>query len=82
MPAKNKTSVRQIFQIKVTLLGSDPEIWRRLLVPASMTLDVLHNVLQIAMGWENDHLYEFRKGKQIFGAGSRRRIFRRRDTAR
>jgi hypothetical protein len=66
MPAKDETPVHEIFQIKVTLLGSDPEIWRRLLVPADITLAALHTVLQIAMGWDNSHLYEFRKGKQIY----------------
>jgi hypothetical protein len=67
MPAKKENPVREIFQIKVTLLGSDPEIWRRLLVPASITLDDFHHVLQIAMGWDNAHMHEFRKGKQIYG---------------
>ena len=67
MPAKSTTPVDEIFQIKVTLLGSDPEIWRRLLVPASITLAALHNPLQVAMGWENSHLYEFRKGKELYG---------------
>jgi hypothetical protein len=67
MPAKGKAPVDQIFQIKVTLLGSDPPIWRRLLVPASITLAAFHNVLQIAMGWDSSHMHEFRKGKQFYG---------------
>src|SRR5271163_4075182 len=49
-----------IYQIKVTLLGTKPPIWRRLLVPSSLTLAQLHDVLQIAMGWENGHMHEFR----------------------
>jgi len=56
-----------IYQIKVTLLGTDPPIWRRLLVPADLTLEQLHDVLQLAMGWENCHLHEFRIGRQRFG---------------
>lgn len=68
MPAKDETPpVREIFQIKVTLLGSDPEIWRRLLVPAGITLAALHNVLLVAMGWDGSHMHEFRKGKQFYG---------------
>ena len=67
MPAKNKTPVNEIFQLEVTLLGSDPPIWRRLLVPASLTLAALHSVLQIAMGWDSSHMHEFRKGKQFYG---------------
>jgi hypothetical protein len=58
---------REIYQIKVTLMGTDPKIWRRLLVPADLTLERLHDVLQIAMGWEDCHLHEFRIGKQRFG---------------
>jgi len=58
---------QQIYQIKVTLIGTDPPIWRRLLVPASMTLERLHDVLQLAMGWDGSHLHEFLIGRQRFG---------------
>lgn len=58
---------REIYQIKVTLLGTDTPIWRRLLVPADLTLEQLHDVLQLAIGWENCHLHEFRIGRQRFG---------------
>jgi Plasmid pRiA4b ORF-3-like protein len=58
---------QEIYQIKVTLLGTDPPIWRRLLVPAELTLEQLHQVLQRAMGWEDCHMHEFRIGQQRFG---------------
>ncbi len=48
-----------IIQLKVRLLGISPMIWRRVMVPATMTLNELHGVLQVAMGWEGIHLYEF-----------------------
>ena len=67
MPTKKLESSQEIYQIKVTLLGSRPPIWRRLLVPAELTLGQLHEVLQVAMGWENCHLHEFRIGRQRFG---------------
>jgi hypothetical protein len=35
-------------------------IWRRVLVPAAYTLEELHGVIQLAMGWESLHLYQFR----------------------
>lgn len=57
----------EIYQIKVTLLGTEPSIWRRLLVPADLTLEQLHTVLQKAMGWEDSHMHEFRIRKQRFG---------------
>jgi len=60
----------ETYQIKVTLLGTRPPIWRRLLVPSSITLAQLHHVLQTAMGWEDSHLHEFRIGGRSFGVPS------------
>ena len=48
-----------IVQLKVRLLGISPMIWRRVLVPDCMTLRELHGVVQLAMGWEGIHLFEF-----------------------
>ena len=48
-----------ILQIKIRLLGISPMIWRRVLVPESMSLRELHGVVQLAMGWEGIHLFEF-----------------------
>jgi FAD/FMN-containing dehydrogenase len=36
-------------------------------VPTSITLKVLHDVVQAAMGWFDHHLWEFTIGKQRFG---------------
>jgi hypothetical protein len=47
-------------QIKVTLDGIRPSIWRRLVVHGDATLAQLHTVLQVAMGWEDGHLHCFR----------------------
>ena len=49
----------QVYQLKVRLLGISPMIWRRVLVPVSVTLRELHGVLQVAMGWEGIHLFLF-----------------------
>lgn len=52
--------------LKVTLDYVEPAVWRRIQVPVSATLDDLHIVLQIAMGWEDEHLYDFTVGKRTF----------------
>jgi hypothetical protein len=49
----------QIAQLKVTLLDTEPPVWRRLLVPATIRLDRLDRVIQAAMGWTNSHLHMF-----------------------
>lgn len=56
-----------VYQLKVTLKGSKPPIWRRLQVPGNISLHKLHLILQVAMGWANAHLYQFRVGGTEFG---------------
>ncbi len=58
---------KSVFQLKVTLLGIDPIIWRRLAVPCSITFHKLHKILQVAMGWEDYHLYSFTVGGVHYG---------------
>ena len=48
-----------VLQLKVRLLGVSPMVWRRLLVPAEASLRELHGILQVAMGWEGIHLFQF-----------------------
>jgi len=57
----------QIYQVVVTIRGIRPPIWRRLLIPADLFLHDFHKVLQTAMGWDNQHVHLFLKGKKIFG---------------
>jgi hypothetical protein len=56
----------EFFQIKVTLKHTKPPIWRRLIVAPEIKLDRLHDVLQIAMGWTNSHLYQFETSDGCF----------------
>jgi hypothetical protein len=56
MPAKKPT---QIYQIKITLRDSKPPIWRRVLVPADVSLARLHDIIQTVMGWADYHLHVF-----------------------
>ena len=48
-----------LVQIKIWLLGVSPMVWRRVQVSGSTTLRELHGVIQVAMGWEGLHLYQF-----------------------
>ena len=41
----------RVYLLKIELLDIEPAIWRRFVVPANITLDRLHDVTQIIMGW-------------------------------
>ncbi len=66
MPKKNHKS-KSLYQIKVTLSESKPPIWRRLIVKDNIRLDQLHSVLQIAMGWSDYHLHQYKVGHAYIG---------------
>jgi len=57
----------EIYQFKVTLIGIAPPIWRCIQVPGGFSLAQLHRALQVAMGWENYHLYMFQLGSKKYG---------------
>lgn len=48
-----------VYQLKVELQGAKPPIWRRILVPGNITLERLHSIIQICMGWNDLHLHQF-----------------------
>lgn len=58
---------QRLYQIKVTVQETDPPVWRRLLVRSDTTLLQMHRILQVAMGWKDYHLHEFRVGAVLFG---------------
>jgi hypothetical protein len=58
--AKKKSAKKPatIYQFKLTLLGIQPKIWRRIQIP-DCKLHNLHLHIQAAMGWDNKHLHHF-----------------------
>lgn len=54
-------AAERLYQFKITLLGIQPAIWRRIQVK-DCTLDRLHEHIQTAMGWTNSHLHDFKIG--------------------
>jgi hypothetical protein len=59
-----------IIRVSITLLDVDPAIWRRIELPASMTLEDLHGIIQILMGWADYHLHHFQLGASMYGVPS------------
>ncbi len=52
----------KILQIKISIKGIKPIIWRRFLVKDSITFHQFHKIIQKVMGWANYHLYAFEIG--------------------
>lgn len=69
LPPKRKKSAgpAPILQIKVGLRGAKPPIWRRLLVPAEVSLTRLHAIIQAAFDWDDSHLHLFETPYGDFG---------------
>lgn len=53
--------------LEVSLVDVEPLVWRRIVVPESLSLAELHPVLQTAMGWEDYHLHLFEVGGVRYG---------------
>lgn len=47
------------YRLRVTLTGSDPEIWRVFDVAGGLRLRMLHIALQTIIGWRESHLHAF-----------------------
>jgi hypothetical protein len=60
-------SFNEIATVRIELRHADPLIWRQVEVPTSITLKVLHDIIQAVMGWFDYHLWQFTIGKQRYG---------------
>ncbi|WP_340318393.1 plasmid pRiA4b ORF-3 family protein [Rhizorhabdus argentea] len=60
-------SFTEIATLRIELKDSDPPIWRLVEVPTSITLKVLHDIVQVTMGWLDYHLWEFAVDGQRYG---------------
>ena len=57
--------LKSIYQFKIELDGIKPKIYRTILVEDDRTFFEFHHILQITMGWENYHLFQFIAGDYI-----------------
>lgn len=53
-------------RLRVTMRHVMPRVERVIDVPAVITLDELHEVLQVALGWTDSHLHQFRTGTTVY----------------
>jgi hypothetical protein len=55
-----------IYQLKITLQHIKPPIWRRVQMN-DCSLDELHDIIQVSMGWGDEHLHVFVIEDERFG---------------
>jgi hypothetical protein len=67
MAKQPKSGATGVISVKVTLRGTKPPIWRRLLLPGALTLGDLHEAIQAAMGWTGGHLHAFDVAGRQYG---------------
>ncbi|MFC3853616.1 plasmid pRiA4b ORF-3 family protein [Salinispirillum marinum] len=52
------------YHLKVTLKHTEPLVWRLIAVDSQTTLERLHHILQISLGWTNSHLHLFESSQE------------------
>ena len=57
-------------RLRVTLREVTPVVQRVIDVPAAITLDELHEVLQVALGWTDSHLHQYRTDSAVYSMSS------------
>src|SRR6266496_2427681 len=55
----NTDQTVQVYQLRIWIREISPQIWRRLLVRSDSTIAQLHEILQIAFDWTDEHLHQF-----------------------
>ena len=66
-PVRLPKPAPDLLLLHIELKWIEPAIWRRVVVPETITLGRLHSVIQIAMGWEGGHLHEFEIAGENYG---------------
>jgi hypothetical protein len=56
-----------VYRCRIELNEIAPKIWREFQFHPDVTFHQLHNIIQVVMGWENYHLYEFRVNGKVIG---------------
>lgn len=67
-PSSQRRASSQAYQLYVELAGVRPKVWRRLLVPLTIELPLLHVTLLWGTGWDGGHVHEFAFGDENYAS--------------
>ena len=59
-----------VYPLKIILRGTDPPVWRRV-ETKDCTVGDLHQLIQLAMGWYDEHMHAFEVGEETYGVRDR-----------
>jgi len=60
-----------VYELDMWLVDSQPLVWRSLAAPADFTLADLHDLIQIVMEWDEEHMHHFQtKDGRLFEPGA------------
>jgi hypothetical protein len=68
--AQTAAGGQEIATLRIELCDTEPMIWREVTIPVSITLKTLHDIVQVAMGWMDSHLWTFTIGNAEYGLPS------------
>ncbi len=58
------------YRVRIDLVGAKPPIWRRMALPGDLTLDQVHEAIQVAFAWTDSHLHRFSPSNDRYGAST------------
>lgn len=67
-PIKRKAEQSSYYQVKVMLESCPLPVWRRLVMRSDAPLSLVHEILQVVVGWGNNHTHLFITSKTQYGA--------------
>ncbi len=53
-------------QLKISLKGVKPLVWRRIVINADTPVESLHTAIQCVMPWTDSHMHRFLVGRQAY----------------
>ena len=66
----------KVYELTVSLPETSPLVWRKFLVHEIIPLAEIHMLIQLTMGWNDKHSYEFKfKDKEVCSHGQSKPCF-------